>query len=66
MVKTMSNNLYAIKQNGLYKHFPHGIYNEHLSKDCLYVDRETAENNCSLNGSDEIVEVSLVEVDVKA
>ncbi|EJE4791132.1 hypothetical protein R1S95_003162, partial [Listeria monocytogenes] len=56
----MSNNLYAIKQNGLYKHFPHGIYNEHLSKDCLYVDRETAENNCSLNGSDEIVEVSLV------
>lgn len=66
MVKTMSKNLYAIKQDGLYKHFPHGQYDAYLSKDCLFVKREIAENNCALNSSDEIVEVSLVEVDVKA
>ncbi|HBI6288233.1 TPA: hypothetical protein K8I72_003009, partial [Listeria monocytogenes] len=51
----MSKNLYAIKQDGLYKHFPHSWYDANLSKDCLFVNRETAENNCALNGSDEIV-----------
>ncbi|MFP1686593.1 hypothetical protein [Listeria innocua] len=59
----MSKNLYAIKQDGLYKHFPHSWYDANLSKDCLFVNRETAENNCALNGSDEIVEISLVEVE---
>ncbi|HAB6405482.1 TPA_asm: hypothetical protein GYI00_11355 [Listeria monocytogenes] len=59
----MSKNLYAIKQDGFYKHFPHGQYDAYLSKDCLFVKRETAEKNCSLNSSDEIVEVSLVEVE---
>lgn len=65
-VKTISKNLYAIKRDGFYKHFPHGQYDAYLSKDCLFVKRETAENKCALNGSDEIVEVSLVEVEGEA
>ncbi|MBC1498596.1 hypothetical protein HB880_11995 [Listeria welshimeri] len=62
----MSKNLYAIKRDGFYKHFPQGQYDAYLSKDCLFVKRETAENKCTLNSSDEIVEVSLVEVEGEA
>ncbi|EAF8535326.1 TPA: hypothetical protein LWL07_002767 [Listeria monocytogenes] len=54
------------RDDGFYKHFPHGQYDAYLSKDCLFVKRETAENKCALNSSDEIVEVSLVEVEGEA
>ncbi|EAC7880362.1 hypothetical protein K5L52_000597 [Listeria monocytogenes] len=62
----MSKNLYAIKQNGLYKHFPQCNYNKSLSKDCLFVRKDTAEKNCASDGSDEIVEIILVEMEGEA